>query len=73
MANFQFEKDLAHLESIVPHVGGETAFGFVYWRRRVDSLSAHCPLTLVEARRVARLVNELDRLERASKLVGKVA
>jgi exonuclease VII small subunit len=73
MANFQFEKDLAHLESIVPHVGGETTSGFAYWRRRIESLSAHCQLTLSEARRVARLAHELDRLEYASKRVAKIA
>ena len=73
MANFLFEKDLAHLESIIPHLSKETSSGFAYWGRRVGSLSAHCHLTLCEARRVARLVSELDRLERASKPVEKIA
>ncbi|MFM0286408.1 hypothetical protein [Paraburkholderia megapolitana] len=73
MANFQFEKDLTHLESIIPHLSGEISFGFAYWGRRIGSLSAHSHLTLREAGRVARLVNELDRLERASKPVEKIA
>jgi hypothetical protein len=69
MLRDQFERDLAHLEQIVPFLIQDSALGMPYWRRRVTSLSIHQSLLPDGAKRVKRLLGVFDEVERAAKLV----
>lgn len=68
MSRDQFERDLTHLEQIVPFLLQDSALGMPYWRRRVASLSRHQSLLPDGAKRVKRLLGVFDEMERAASL-----
>jgi hypothetical protein len=66
MPREQFEKELSHLERVVPLLAGESALGLPYWRSRVASLSADQALVPDGVKRVARLLKLFAEIERMS-------
>jgi hypothetical protein len=65
MSSNQFEIDLMHLERIIPLLVHGNPLALAYWRRRVLSLSTQPGLLPGENRRVTRLLNVFDEVERA--------
>jgi hypothetical protein len=66
MPRYQFEKDLTHLEQVIPLLVRGNALGLPYWRRRITSLSMHQDLIPDGIKRVARLVRLFDQIEHKS-------
>ena len=65
MSRYQFEGDLTHLERIIPLLVHGNPLALSYWRRRVSSLSPQQGLLPDGTRRVIRLLNIFDEVERA--------
>ena len=65
MARYQFEGDLTHLERIIPLLVHGNPLALAYWRRRISSLSPQQSLLPDGTRRVTRLLNVFDEVERA--------
>jgi hypothetical protein len=65
MSRDQFETDLTHLEQIIPLLVRGNPLALSYWRRRISSLSTHQGLLRDGNRRVTRLLNVFDEVERA--------
>lgn len=66
VSHHQFEKDLTHLERIVPQLVVDSALGLVYWHRRIAVLKTKQALLPDGARRVMRLLLMLDQIENSS-------
>jgi hypothetical protein len=66
MSRDQFERDLTHLERIIPLLVHGNPLALSYWRDRVTSLSTQQGLLPDGTRRVTRLLNVFDEVERAS-------
>ncbi|RDJ98180.1 hypothetical protein DLM46_34570 [Paraburkholderia lacunae] len=66
MSRDQFEKDLTHLEQVIPLLVHGNPFALSYWRRRVTSLLTHQDLLPDGTRRVTRLLKVFDEIERTS-------
>lgn len=71
MSSAQFERDLTHLERIIPLLVHGNPLALAYWRGRVLSLSPQQSLLPDGTRRVTRLRNVFDEVERAL-ISGKV-
>jgi hypothetical protein len=65
MSRYQFEADLTHLEQIIPLLLRGNPLSLPYWRGRVSSLSAQQSLLPDVNRRVTRLLQVFDEVERA--------
>jgi len=65
MSRYQFEGDLAHLERIIPLLVHGNPLALAYWQRRVSSLSQQQSLLPDGTRRVTRLLNVFNEVERA--------
>jgi hypothetical protein len=65
MSRHQFETDLTHLEQIIPLLVGGNPLALSYWRRRISSLSTQQGLLPDGKRRVIRLLDVFDEVERA--------
>ncbi|CAE6764677.1 hypothetical protein R69888_03576 [Paraburkholderia haematera] len=65
MSSNQFEIDLMHLERIIPLLVHGNPLALAYWRRRVSSLSTQQGLLPGGTRRVTRLLDVFDEVERA--------
>jgi hypothetical protein len=66
VSHHQLEKDLTHLEHIVPQLVANSALGLVYWRRRIASLETAQALLPDGARRVTRLLLLFDQIDSES-------
>jgi hypothetical protein len=66
MSRYQFERDLTHLEQIIPLLVRGNPLALAYWRRRVTSLSTQQGLLPDGTRRVTRLLKAFDEVERTS-------
>jgi hypothetical protein len=64
MQSYQFEKDLVHLERIIPLLVDGNPLALSYWRNRISSLSAQQNLLPDGTRRVTRLLDVFDEVER---------
>ncbi|MGF6780169.1 hypothetical protein P3T21_005398 [Paraburkholderia sp. GAS334] len=58
-----FEKDLAHLERIVPQLVATSPLGLEYWRDRIISLKSMQELNPHCIKRVTRLLRLVDQIE----------
>lgn len=63
VSHHELEKDLTHLEHIVPRLVATSALGLVYWRSRVTALRSVQALLPDGARRVARLLSLFDQID----------
>jgi hypothetical protein len=70
MSRYQFEADLTHLEQIIPLLLRGNPLALSYWRRRVSSLSAQQGLLPDGNRRLTRLLQVFEEVERAL-ILGK--
>lgn len=64
MPSYQFEKDLIHLERIIPLLVYGNPLALSYWRARVSSLSVQQNLLADGPRRVTRLLDVFNEVER---------
>ncbi|MFC5427992.1 hypothetical protein ACFPTO_04090 [Paraburkholderia denitrificans] len=67
MLHHQFEKELAHLELIVPLLAEDGPFALSYWRRRMTALLADQSVIPSGARRIVRLLDLLDKIEQETR------
>jgi hypothetical protein len=65
MSRYQFETDLRHLEQIIPLLVRGNSLALSYWRRRISSLLSQQGLLPDGNRRITRLLNVFDEVERA--------
>jgi hypothetical protein len=65
MSRYQFEIDLTHLEQIIPLLVRGNPLALSYWRRRISSLSTQQGLLPDGNRRVTRLLDVFDEVERS--------
>ncbi|MFM0001363.1 hypothetical protein PQR57_10060 [Paraburkholderia dipogonis] len=63
MSHHQLEKDLAHLEHILPQLVTNNVLGLVYWRQRITALETAQTLLPGSARRVTRLRFMFDQID----------
>jgi hypothetical protein len=66
VSHHQLEKDLAHLERIVPLLVLDSALGLGYWHRRIAVLKTKQSLLPDGAPRVMRLLLMLGHIENSS-------
>jgi hypothetical protein len=66
VSHHQLEKDLTHLERVVPQLVADSALGLVYWHRRIAVLKTEQTLLPDGARRVMRLLSILDQIKKKS-------
>lgn len=64
MSHHQLEKDLTHLEHILPQLVANNVLGLVYWRQRIAALETAQTLLPGSARRVTRLLSMFDQIDR---------
>ncbi|MFM0054806.1 hypothetical protein [Paraburkholderia phytofirmans] len=69
MSHHQLEKDLAHLEHILPQLVANNVLGLVYWRQRIAALETAQTLLPGGARRVSRLLTMFDEIDSETTLV----
>jgi hypothetical protein len=63
MSHHQLEKDLTHLEHILPQLVANSVLGLVYWRQRITALETAQTLPPGGARRVTRLLCMFDQID----------
>jgi hypothetical protein len=66
VSHHQFEKELAHLERIIPRLAANTPLGLTYWRDRIAALEAVQASLPNGARRLTRLLIAFKRIENRS-------
>lgn len=67
MDHYQVEKDIQHLEQVIPRISADDPIPLSYWRDRVDRVSS-AVVVPSQYGRVKRLIAALESLEaRASK------
>jgi hypothetical protein len=63
MSHHQLEKDLTHLEQILPQLVANNVLGLVYWRQRITALETAQTLLPGSASRVTRLRFMFDQID----------
>jgi hypothetical protein len=73
LSHHQLEKDLKHLERVIPHLVVTGPFELAYWRRRITALKSTQELLPEGTKRVTRLLSMLDKMATAGPVTLKPA